>query len=306
MGLGLAMAREFARQGSRVAVCARDSIEVQRALDDDELARAGAIGLVGDVTSRDNVRQMVEAVHRELGPIDILVNNAGVIQVGPSELMNVSDYEEAMRTHFWGPVYATAEVVPEMRERQEGRIVNISSIGGKVAIPHLLPYSASKFALTGFSEGLNAELRKDGIVVTTVCPGLMRTGSPRNAMFKGKHRAEYAWFSIMDSLPIFSINADRAARQIVSACKRGRPEIIVTIQAKVAARFAAVFPGVTAAILSALNTILPSPGGIGQTRVTGAQSESAWSPSLLTVANEAAALEYNEAPLTPTQRIGAD
>lgn len=109
-GLGLAMAREFARLGSRVAVCARNSIEVQRALDDQELARAGAIGLARDVTNRDNVREMVEAVHRELGPIDILVNNAGVIQVGPSELMNVSDYEEAMRTHFWGPVYATAEV----------------------------------------------------------------------------------------------------------------------------------------------------------------------------------------------------
>ena len=75
-------------------------------------------------------------------------------------------------------------------------------------MPHLLPYSASKFALVGFSEGLRAELAKDGIRVTTVCPGLMRTGSPPNAAFKGRHREEYAWFALSDALPILSISAE--------------------------------------------------------------------------------------------------
>jgi NAD(P)-dependent dehydrogenase (short-subunit alcohol dehydrogenase family) len=293
-GLGLAMAREFSKQGSRVAICARDGDEIQRALDDGALAQSGTIGVTCDITDRDSVRKMVDAVRTQLGPIDVLVNNAGVIQVGPSEVMNIADYEEAMKTHFWGPVYAVAEVLPEMRERGEGRIVNISSIGGKVAVPHLLPYSASKFALVGFSEGLHSEVRKDGIVVTTVCPGLMRTGSPRNAIFKGKHRAEYAWFSIMDSLPVFSIHAGRAARQIVSACRQGRAELLVSIQAKLAARMAALFPGLAAEVLAAMNTILPEPGGIGTNRAAGSQSESAWSPSLLTIATEAASVEYNE------------
>src|SRR5207302_995684 len=148
---------------------------------------------------------MVDEVLDRFGRLHVLINNAGVIQVGPMEEMTLADYEDTMQTHFWAPLFTTLSVLPALRRQGEGRIVNISSIGGKIAVPHLLPYSASKFALTGFSEGLRAELLKDGIYVTTVCPGLMRTGSPRNADFKGQHRAEYAWFSISDSLPFFSM-----------------------------------------------------------------------------------------------------
>src|SRR5204863_5194639 len=123
------------------------------------------------------------------------------------------------------PLFTTLSVLPAMRRQGEGRIVNISSIGGKIAVPHLLPYDASKFALTGFSEGLRAELLKDGIYVTTVCPGLMRTGSPRNADFKGQHEAEYAWFSIGDSLPGMSMSAEAAAERIVTAFRQGEAEV---------------------------------------------------------------------------------
>lgn len=141
--------------------------------------------------------------------------------------MTLKDYEDAMKTHFWGPLYAMMAVLPEMRARRAGRIVNISSIGGKVGVPHLAPYCASKFPLTGLSQALHAELATDGIKVTNVCPGLMRTGSPRNATFKGQHRAEYAWFTISDSLPFTSISAERAARQILAACKRGEAEVVL-------------------------------------------------------------------------------
>lgn len=99
-----------------------------------------------------------------------------------------------------------------MRRQRGGRIVNVSSVGGKIGVPHLLPYTASKFALTGLSEGLRVELKRERILVTTVCPGLMRTGSPRNALFRGKHKREYAWFAIADSLPLLSISAESAAR----------------------------------------------------------------------------------------------
>jgi len=122
-------------------------------------------------------------------------------------------------------------VLPEMRERGHGRIVNISSIGGKISVPHLLPYSVGKFALTGFSEGLRAEILKDNVYVTTICPGLMRTGSPRNALFKGDNRAEYAWFSISDSLPLLSMNAGWAARRIVNASIRGDAELVLSLPA---------------------------------------------------------------------------
>ena len=237
---------------------------------------------------------MVRQANAQLGPVDVLVNNAGTITVGPMEVMTLEDYELAMKTHFWAPLYATLAVLPQMRQRRAGRIVNISSIGGKVAAPHLLPYTASKFALTGLSDGMRLELLKDGIYVTTVCPGLMRTGSPRNALFKGRHRAEYAWFSIADSLPLTSMSADRAARRILRACRDGESEVVLSIQAKLAVKFHALFPGLTTDLNGLIAKLLPGPGGIGETAVPGRDSTSEWSPSWMTGLTERAAEENNE------------
>lgn len=293
-GLGLVMAREFAREGAKVAICARDEEELERARMD--LVRRGAQVYAApcDVTKPEQVEALVQNVHQEFEHIDVLVNNAGVIEVGPMEVMTLEDYEEAMKTHFWGPLYTTLSVLTSMRARRDGRIVNISSIGGKISIPHLLPYSASKFALVGFSEGLRAELKKDGIYVTTVCPGLMRTGGPLNAVFKGQHRAEYAWFSISDSLPVSSMSAERAARQIVSATKRGASEVVLSIQAKAAVLFHGMFPGLTADMLGQINKLLPEAGGIGTRRAKGKESTSDVSPSWLTALSDRAAARNNE------------
>ena len=293
-GLGLVLAREFAAAGANVAICARDNEELERARQDLAARGANVYAFPCDVTDRAQVREMVDVVTRHFGRVDVLVNNAGVIQVGPLEVMTLEDFEQAMAVHFWGPLYATLEVLPQMRERREGRIVNISSIGGKISVPHLVPYSASKFALVGLSEGMRAELRKDGVVVTTVCPGLMRTGSPRNATFKGRHRAEYAWFAISDSLPVTSIGAERAAAQIIDACRRGRAELVITRQAQAAVRVRALFPEATADILAVVNRLLPGPGGIGRARAKGKESESALAPSVLTTLTEVAARRNNE------------
>jgi NAD(P)-dependent dehydrogenase (short-subunit alcohol dehydrogenase family) len=293
-GLGLVLARELAREGARLAICARDAEDLERARDELEARGAAVLALPCDVTDQALVEEMVRAVRDHYGQIDLLINNAGVIEVGPMEVMTIEDYQEAMKSHFWAPLYTVLAVLPDMRGRGEGRIVNISSIGGKISVPHLLPYSASKFALVGFSEGLRAELAKDGIVVTTVCPGLMRTGSPRNATFKGRHRAEYAWFSISDSLPVTSMAAERAARQIISATKRGDAEVVLTIQAKLAALFHGIFPGVTADILGAINSLLPEPGGIGTNRAKGKESQSTLAPSWLTTLSDRAAEENNQ------------
>jgi NAD(P)-dependent dehydrogenase (short-subunit alcohol dehydrogenase family) len=293
-GLGLVMARMLAREGARLAILARDQDELARAHEELAALTPDVLALTCDVTDRLDVETAVRLIVDRLGPVDVLINNAGVIQVGPMETMTLDDYEEAMKTHFWGPLFTTLAVLPEMRARREGRIVNISSIGGKVSVPHLLPYSASKFALTGLSEGLRAELLKDNILVTTACPGLMRTGSPRNATFKGQHRAEYAWFSISDSLPFTSTSAESAAARILKACRRGEAEVVVTPQAKLAARVAGVFPGFVANVLGLVNAVLPAPGGVGALRVRGKDSESALSPSLLTVLGDKAALRNNE------------
>jgi NAD(P)-dependent dehydrogenase (short-subunit alcohol dehydrogenase family) len=294
-GLGLLVARELAAHGARVAICARDAAEVGRAVEDLASRGAEVFGAPCDVTDRAAVEALVAAVAERFGEVDVLVNNAGSIEVGPMEVMTRDDYERAMATHFWAPLTATLAVLPGMRERGHGRIVNIASIGGKIALPHLLPYSASKFALVGLSEGLRAELSKDGVVVTTVCPGLMRTGSPRNARFKGQHRAEYAWFAISDAMPGASMSADRAARQIVEACRRGEAEVVLSLPAAVAARFHGLFPGLTADMLGVVNAVLlPGPGGIGTQSASGAESASPLVPSLLTFLSERAARRNNE------------
>ena len=292
-GLGLVLARELLSRGARVAICARDLDELGRA--HAELVSLGEVLAVPcDLTDRVQIANLVETVRAYLGPIDGIINNAGIIQVGPMELMTLGDYATAMHTHFWGPLQLALAVLPEMRARRDGRIVNIASIGGKVAIPHLLPYTASKFALVGLSEGMRAELAKDRVRVTTVVPGLVRTGSPINARFKGKHRDEYAWFAIGDSLPLTSMRAERAARQIVEAMRHGDPEVTLSIQAKLVAKLHALAPGLAQRTLGIVNRLLPGVGGIGPASAAGRDSQSAVAPSMLTAASDRAAERNNE------------
>jgi NAD(P)-dependent dehydrogenase (short-subunit alcohol dehydrogenase family) len=293
-GLGLLIARQLADEGASLVICARDDEELANA--EYELrGRAPYIAAYTcDLTQPDDIATFFERVRHEIGSIDVLINNAGVIQVGPMETMTHADYEQAMAVHFWAPLLCMEQVIPDMRRRRQGRIVNISSIGGKIAVPHLLPYCASKYALTGLSKGMRAELIRDGIYVTTVCPGLMRTGSPRHALFKGKHRAEYAWFSIGDALPGLSMDAERAAEQVITACRYGRAEIVLSLPAKLAAWIDELAPELTADLSALAARVLPGPGGIGRAAVEGSQSTSAWSPSFLTTLNERAAEENNQ------------
>jgi len=293
-GLGLELVREWAGRGARVAFCARTAADVQRAAE--ELRRDGCevLGLVCDVTSRDDVEKLIHTVVERWQRIDVLVNNAGVIQTGPIESMTLDDFRSSIDTHFWGPLYAVRAALPYLR-RERGRIVNIASIGGKISLPHMLPYSTGKFALVGFSEGLRSELARHSVQVTTVCPGLMLTGSPRNASFKGNNQAEYAWFSISDSLPGLSMSANRAARQIVNACVRGTAEVVLSAPAKAAVKFNGLFPGTTSNILAVVDKLLPSPEHAGEEAKAGYQSYSKFSPSWATTLNERAAQRNNEA-----------
>lgn len=296
-GLGLLIARELVARGAKVAILARDPAALALAREDLERRGGAVIAVTCDVGEAAQVESAVQAVRERFGRIDALINVAGVIEVGPEETMTVADYEEAMRTHFWGPLHTALAVLPELRTRREGRIVNISSVGGKIPVPHLLPYSASKFALTGLSEGLTAELAKDNIRVTTVCPGLMRTGSQRNVTVKGKNAEEYAWFKVSGSLPLVSMSADRAARLIVDAMDRGDAELVTTLPAKLAVLVHGLAPGLTARMLSIVHAMLPGPGGNGTARKFGHESESAISRSWVTRLTDRAAERNNELPV---------
>ena len=294
-GLGLVLAREFAAHGARVAICTREEDDLGRVLDEFAARGNHLFSAQCDVSNRAQVQSLLPSVENTLGPVDVLVNNAGTTLVGPLEHMTVGDFEEAMRVNFWGAVHTTMGVLSSMTQRNQGRIVNITSIGGKVAFPHLLPYTASKFALVGFSEGLRTELAKDGIWVATVVPNLMRTGSPRNADFKGDHEKEYAWFAITDSLPGASMSAERAARQIVHACQNGDSEVVFSLPAKLVVIANSVAPGLISDLLAAGNEwLLPRATGSETTRRKGYETESSLTKRGLTSLTRAAERASNE------------
>lgn len=293
-GMGLVLARQLVEARARVAILARTVADLEGA--ERELrARGGeAIALRCDVTRPDEVRSAVQQAMLRFGAIDMLFNFAGVIQVGPLEAMTREDFRRGLDVHFWGALNTVLEVLPAMRRRRWGRIVNVASLGGKRAVPHMLPYTASKFALVGLSNGLRAELAKDGILVTTICPSLVRTGSARNALYKGQHRKEHAWFSIAASLPGAAMSAERAAAQILRACRDGEREVVLRNPLNLAVALQNLFPGATQSLLAAAARLLPRMGGIGERAAYGYESESRWSPSLLTRLGDAAARRNNE------------
>jgi short-subunit dehydrogenase len=293
-GLGLVLARKLVDAGARVSVCSRDADELARAAEDLRGRGAEPVAVECDVTDQGRVREFLAVARARNGPVDVLVNNAGVMRVGPVEEMRDGDFEQSLRVHFWAALFTTAEVVPEMRARGTGRIVNIASIGGKIAVPHMLPYTVGKFALVGFSNGLRAELRRHGITVTTICPGLMRTGSHLNAEFKGRHEEEYAWFAAGGSAPVASMSAECAARKILGACARGDAEVVLGLPWKLAVAAHACCPNLTADILAAVNRlVLPEPGGIGSAVAKGRDSRGRL-PAAVTALTDRAAARNNE------------
>jgi NAD(P)-dependent dehydrogenase (short-subunit alcohol dehydrogenase family) len=297
-GLGLLIARELGQHGARVTIAARDESELDRARQ--HLAGRGidVHTVICDVSNRDDAQRLIDDVVARTGRIDVLINNAGIIQVGPLEHMHQADFEQAMAVHFWGPLQTMLAALPIMRRQRAGRIVNISSIGGRIGVPHLAPYCASKFALAGLSDSVRAEVAKDNIHVTTVSPGLMRTGSPFNAWFKGRHRDEFTWFTISDSIPLATIAAERAAAQVVDACRYGDADLVITWPAKLAIIANAVLPEAMATAMSLANQMLlpQSTNESGDAARSGWQSLSDWAPSKLTTLTERAAERNNELP----------
>ena len=289
-GLGLVLARQFADAGARLSICSRDANELARAVGDLAAHGARIVAIECDVTERHRVREFVAVARQRNGPVDVLINNAGVIRVGPTEEMLEEDFEQSLQTHFWAALHTILEVVPEMKARGAGRIVNITSLGGKIAMPHLLPYTAGKFALVGLSQGLRVELTRHGIVVTTVCPGLMRTGSHLNAEFKGRHEEEYAWFALGNAIPGFSMSAESAACKILAACACGDAEVVLGLPTKLAVMTQALCPNLMAAILECVNRqVLPEPGGIGTAVAKGRDSRGQLSETVTALTDRAAA-----------------
>jgi NAD(P)-dependent dehydrogenase (short-subunit alcohol dehydrogenase family) len=290
-GLGFAIAERFAQEGNRLVLTARDVHELNEARN--SLLKRGAIRspedvllIPADLTDQAQAASLIEHAIGHFGRIDVLINNAGIMEVGPVEDQPVEAYHRAMDTNFFAALYVTQAALPHMLYRDPGKvaaIVNICSIGGKVAVPHMLPYTASKFALVGFSQGLHAELRHKGIRVTTVCPGLMRTGGHRHAKFVGARKKEQRWFDLAATTPVLAASVKRAANHIYRAVAQGRAEIILTPQAWIAARAAAVAPESVQCLTSLVNEfILPAPLNSGPQAPHEKQSETFREPSHVT------------------------
>nr|WP_276169158.1 SDR family oxidoreductase [Zobellia alginiliquefaciens] len=256
-GLGLVMARQLSQAGAKVAICGRNQEELDAACRQLSELTSEFLGINCNVTDKVQVQEMMSHIQRHWGEVEVLINNAGIIQVGPMEHMNEEDYRQAINVHFWAPFNLIKEALPGMKASGQGRIVNIASINGKVSFPHLLPYTVSKFALAGFSEGITSELGRNNIRVTSVYPGLMRTGSPRNIDVKGRHKKEYAWFKVSDSLPGLSMDAEKAAAKIIKAMKYGKKVIGLGLPAKLAMAMEGLVPGINLSFFDVADKLLP-------------------------------------------------
>jgi NAD(P)-dependent dehydrogenase (short-subunit alcohol dehydrogenase family) len=296
-GLGLALARTFAGEGARLMLVSRSADELDRARRDLLSTGARVDVAVCDVRNADQVTAMMRALVRAHGRLDVVVNNAGVIQMMPFELATPEDFRDSLDTHFWGPYHVIRAALPHLVDRH-GSIVNISSFGGRIAVPHLAPYCVGKFALTALSEGLNAELAKRGVHVLTVTPGLMRTGSHRNVRVRGRHEAEAIWFGLASATSLTSMDVTRAARQIVAALRRRQARLTPGVQAKIGLIASTLTPALTAAVFRLVDRALPA--------ATGADSsgEARWSRDL--DLGRAASLMPTRAAIAMNQPVAAD
>ncbi len=265
-GLGLEIARQFGLAGAHIAIAARDPEEMQRALA--FLHTQGAISngttahtVTGDISKPEDAARIVAETVTRYGRLDVLVNVPAVMTVGPFEDQPLSVFHEAMNINFYGALHMIQAALPHLRQQPASNIVTIASLGGKIGVPHMLPYVASKFALVGLCEGLHAELRHHGVRVTTVNPGILRTGSHVQARFVGNAEAEYRWF-FSGMSPGISKSARGAARDIFNAAADGKAEIDITPQAWLAARLVGIAPGLSSIVASWLNDyLLPAPNG---------------------------------------------
>ncbi|GGL98363.1 SDR family NAD(P)-dependent oxidoreductase [Deinococcus aerophilus] len=302
-GLGLALAAEFLARGARVTLMARTAADLDWAAA--RLAAGDRVQTVtGDVTREADLHRAVAEAVRSHGRLDVLVNNAGLIQTGPLANITEADFRDIMEVNAFAPLRLTRAALPELRRRR-GRVLMVSSVGGKVAVPHLASYSFSKFALTGLGQAFRAELAREGVTVTTVCPTVVRTGSPRQAQVKGQHRREYALFATVDNLPFLSLDAEVAARRMVDAVVRGDAEAMIGGPAWLLKHAQALAPQLTADVLALGNRLLPA-ATPGDRAVPGRAAE-----GLLTRSNpikREAEREFNELglPATPPAQDGKD
>ncbi|HVS66507.1 MAG TPA: SDR family oxidoreductase [Thermoanaerobaculia bacterium] len=302
-GLGLCIAEELARQGVQVAILARDPVELDAAAERIRAVGPEPLTIVADLRRPADSQRAVRAIVSVFGGLDLLVNNAGVITVGPLSEMTAEDFDEQMAVHFGGPLRLILAALPHLERSGQGRIVNIASFGGRVPVPHLAPYCASKAALIGLSDALRPELVPRGIKVTTVCPGLMRTGSHLHAQFKGNRRSEATWFTASAVAPLLTLDPREAAERIVEAARHGDPYLTFNFTASLATRVEGLMPGAVRRLVGVVARLLPRApaNGDGRLAMPGWRVGKSWLPPMLRRRSERAARRHLETVGVPSE-----
>ncbi|UNS99949.1 SDR family NAD(P)-dependent oxidoreductase [Streptomyces tubbatahanensis] len=289
-GLGLLLARQCVERRCDVTVAARDQEELDHAVG---LLRRRTrdntvTGRVCDVTDREAVRELVERTAADQRGLDVVLANAGNIQVGPAEEAGTKAFRSAMDTMFFGALHTSMETLPHLRESPAGgRLGLIGSVGGLLPVPHLLPYSCAKSAVAALAEGLRAEVAEDGVSVTGVHPGLMRTGSHNQVELTGDKGKEYAWFATLAGLPGLSMDALRAAERIVHAVEQRRTRVVLTPAAQLGAKAYGMAPTLVTRTNELVARLMPGP------QPSGRQGRSRWQ-STVSALNDRAARRLNQ------------
>lgn len=274
-GFGLIQARQVAEQGAIVVLAARNAEALEAAAE--AVRREGApeaAAIPTDVSDPAEARRLIERVVERFGGIDVLINTAGLMLVGAEPTLTLDDMRRLMAVNFWGAVHTSMAALPHMRRARSGRIANVSSIGGRLALPHMIPYTASKFALAGYTKALRPEALRDGVYVTGIYPAPMRTGGHRHAWFKGDREAEYAWFSLGDVLPVAATSAESAARAAIRGIQGGDPEVIVGLGARLGIALDGLAPNWAAEAIGLLEGAFPAPANVGEPALQGREIQS--------------------------------
>jgi len=220
-GIGEALANRIAREGALLALSARRRNELERVKAALPAGTRTAI-IPGDVTDFASIPTWIAQIESTLGPIDVLVNNAGISQRSLTRDTTMETYRQLMEVDFFAPVALTQAVVPAMVKRGSGQIVVTSSVVGKYSTPLRSGYAAAKHALHGYYDSLRAEVAKDGVVVTTLVVGAVRTNVSINAL-----TGDGGTYGIMDDLQATGIEPQRAADLMVAGIIAGEPEVLV-------------------------------------------------------------------------------
>jgi short-subunit dehydrogenase len=245
-GIGKAIALEFAaRYKAKLAINARNEADLETVAEQIRDAGGQALTVCGDIGDPSVRTKLISSCKTTFGDIDLLVNNAGLARPGAFNKIGPRDWRHVFEVNVFAPVELTYCILPDFLKRGAGKIINIASVAGKLAFPGSVCYASSKFALTGFSEGLAAEMGPKGIDVITVCPGLVRTEFFR----KNQNSKDITAMAQKNNVTgwvlknIISISSEQAAQEIIKACERGGcQEIVLTGPGKVIERLTGICP----------------------------------------------------------------